>query len=82
MRTPKIEALHRAIKWYNDHYNINIKSLGLDQSPINSNARLAGFTDGDGNFSINLVDRKKKKRCNYYKKSTSFLSYRINTKLP
>jgi hypothetical protein len=38
MRTPKIEALHRAIKWYNDHYNINIEPLGLDQSPINSNA--------------------------------------------
>ena len=60
MRTPKIEALHCAIKWYNDHYNINIEPLGLDQSPINSNAWLAGFTDGDGNFSINLVDRKKK----------------------
>ena len=60
MRTPKIEALHRAIKWYNYFYNINIEPLGLDQSPINSNAWLAGFTDGDGNFSINLVDRKKK----------------------
>ena len=60
MRTPKIEALHRAIKWYNDNYNIIIEPLGLDQSPINSNAWLAGFTDGDGNFSINLVDRKKK----------------------
>jgi LAGLIDADG DNA endonuclease family protein len=60
MRTPKIEALHRAIKWYNGFYNINIEPLGLDQSPINSNAWLAGFTDGDGNFSINLVDRKKK----------------------
>lgn len=60
MRTPKIEALHRAIKWYKDYYNINIEALGLDKSPINSNAWLAGFTDGDGNFSINLVDRKKK----------------------
>ena len=60
MRTPKIEELHRAIKWYYYHYNINIEPLGLDQSPINSNAWLAGFTDGDGNFSINLVDRKKK----------------------
>ncbi len=58
MRTPKIEALHRAIKWYNGFYNI--EPLDLDQSPINSNAWLAGFTDGDGNFSINLVDRKKK----------------------
>jgi hypothetical protein len=38
MRTPKIEALHRAIKWYNGFYNINIEPLGLDQSPLNSNA--------------------------------------------
>ena len=60
MRTPKIEALNRAIKWFNDFYNINIKSLGLDKSPINSNAWLAGFTDGDGNFSINLINRKKR----------------------
>ena len=60
MRTPKIEALHRAIKWYNDFYNMSIEPLGLDQSPIDSNAWLAGFTDGDGNFSINLIDRKKK----------------------
>jgi LAGLIDADG endonuclease/Cytochrome C and Quinol oxidase polypeptide I len=60
MRTPKIEALHSAIKWYNDYYNVNIEPLGLDQSPIKSNAWLAGFTDGDGKFSINLVDRKKK----------------------
>ena len=60
MRTPKIEALHRAITWYNTYDNINIQCLNLDKSPINSNAWLAGFTDGDGNFSINLVDRKKK----------------------
>lgn len=60
MRTPKIEALHRAIKWYNDFYNINIISLDLDISIIDSNARLAGFTDEYGKFSINLVNRKKK----------------------
>ena len=60
MRTPKIEALHRAISWYNENLNLKIKPLGLDLSPIDSNAWLAGFTDGDGNFSINLTDRKKK----------------------
>ena len=60
MRTPKIEALHRAINWYNTYDNLNLECLSLDNSPINSNAWLAGFTDGDGNFSINLVDRKKK----------------------
>ena len=61
MRTPKIEALHRAIKWYKDFDNININPLGLDLSPIDSNSWLAGFTDGDGNFSINLTNRKKNK---------------------
>ena len=60
MRTPKIEALHRAIRWFNAFYNYNIDCLGLDLSPIDSNAWLAGFTDGDGNFSISLTDRKKK----------------------
>jgi hypothetical protein len=60
MRTPKIEALHRAINWYNEFYNMDIKSLGLDYSPIDSNNWLAGFIDGDGSFSINLTDRKKK----------------------
>jgi hypothetical protein len=60
MRTPKIEALHRAIRWFNEFNNYNIDCLGLDLSPVDSNAWLAGFTDGDGNFSITLTDRKKK----------------------
>jgi hypothetical protein len=60
MRTPKIEALHRIIEWYKDIDNININPIGLDLSPIDSNSWLAGFTDGDGNFSINLTNRKKK----------------------
>lgn len=60
MRTPKIEALHRAINWFNESYNYNIDCLGLDLSPIDSNAWLAGFADGDANFSITLTNRKKK----------------------
>ncbi len=60
MRTPKIEALHRMINWYKDFDDININPLGLDLSPIESNGWLAGFTDGDGNFSINITNRKKK----------------------
>lgn len=58
MRTPKIEALHRAIDWLNKFSNCNINCLNLDFSSIDSNAWLAGFTDGDGYFSINLIDRK------------------------
>jgi hypothetical protein len=96
MRTPKIEALNRAIVWLNNYININKAtnishlllstkgskgSLGkrllpstklildkinileikpLDQSPIDSNAWLSGFTDADGNFSINIHKRKNK----------------------
>lgn len=59
MRTPKIEALHRAINWFNEFDNCTIECLGLDESPIDSNGWLAGFSDGDCNFSITLTDRKK-----------------------
>lgn len=37
MRTPKIEALHRAITWFNQFNNCSIDCLGLDKSPICSN---------------------------------------------
>ncbi len=59
MRTPKIEALHRAINWFNKFYNSALECLPLDNSPIDSNSWLAGFSDGDANFSITLTDRKK-----------------------
>ena len=77
MRTPKIEALHRAIHWYNN-YIINNKESKLpstksilskinpleikplDNSNIDSNAWLTGFTDADGNFSINIHLRSNK----------------------
>lgn len=60
MRTPKVEALHRTIAWFNKFDNRNINCLSLDNSPIDSNSWLAGFSDGDANFSITLTDRKKK----------------------
>ena len=59
MRTPKIEALHRAINWINEKDNISIPLLSLDLSPIDSNSWLSGFSDADGNFSITVYDRKK-----------------------
>jgi hypothetical protein len=59
MRTPKIEALHRAIHWINENDNSSIPCLNLDLSPIESNSWLAGFSDADANFSITLYDRKK-----------------------
>jgi len=60
MRTPKLEALHRTIAWFNKFDYRSINCLSLDNSPINSNSWLAGFSDGDANFSITLTDRKKK----------------------
>ena len=59
MRTPKIEALHRAIDWINEKDNSSIPCLGIDKSPLDSNGWLAGFTDSDGCFSITVYDRKK-----------------------
>lgn len=59
IRTPKIEALHRAIRWINEKYNSSIPYLGVDTSPLNSNSWLAGFTDAEGNFSITVFNRKK-----------------------
>lgn len=59
MRTPKIEALHRAIRWVNEKDNSSIPLLGIDSSPLESNSWLAGFTDADGCFGITVYDRKK-----------------------
>lgn len=59
MRTPKIEALYRAIHWINEKDNSSIPCLNLDLSPLVSNNWLAGFTDADGNFSITIYNRKK-----------------------
>lgn len=77
MRTPKHEALQRAIYWVNEYIiksknsklpstkfiisNIfPIECKPLDEIPIERNAWLAGFTDADGNFSINVHKRKDK----------------------
>ena len=59
MRTPKIEALHKAIHWINEKDNSFIPYLGIDTSSLDSNSWLAGFTDADGHFSIAVYDRKK-----------------------
>ena len=59
MRTPKIEALHRAIRWINEKDNSSIPLLGIDSSTLDSNSWLAGFSDADGCFGITINDRKK-----------------------
>ena len=50
-RTPKINALHKLIDFLNEKGD-NIVKFPLDNSPIDSNAWLAGFIDSDGSFSI------------------------------
>jgi hypothetical protein len=77
MRTPKIEGLHRTIKWLNNYINNNqesklpstkkilsqinpLKFNPLDTSLIETNSWFSGFTDADGNFSINIHKRSNK----------------------
>jgi len=62
MRTPKIEALHRAINWFNEFDNCSINCLGLDQSSIDSNAWLAGFATSNSSFIITTHKRKNSTR--------------------
>ena len=74
IRTPKIEAVHRTIDWFNNyilknknsHLIITQKILSkitilekkpLDFSSIDSNSWFSGFSDADGNFSINIHKR-------------------------
>lgn len=77
MRTPKNEALQRAIFWFNNYIVKNkdsklpstknilsviyhIEHKPLDDSTVDSNPWLAGITAADGNFSINIHQRKNK----------------------
>lgn len=62
MRTPKIEALYRLIKFLRSYYPFlpvdDFKSL--DKSPIDSNAWLSGLWDADGNFNIIISPNQKR----------------------
>ena len=53
-RTPKIWYLHKVIDRINLKHNINIEKLPLDNCNLGSNPWLAGFTDADGHFHIDL----------------------------
>ncbi len=53
MRTPKIDALHNMIAWFNAHGKLpHITPLGLDSTSILSNSWLSGLIDADGTFQI------------------------------
>ena len=58
MRTPKIEALHRAITYINRIDKTSIPLLEIDDSNLDSNSWLTGFSDADANFSITISNAK------------------------
>jgi len=62
MRTPKIEALHRLIDWFNNEKGSDfIIKKSEDLSSLNSNSWLSGFLEADGNFYLNWKLSKSKK---------------------
>jgi len=64
-RTPKIEKLHSLILYFNNLNNLEedkLPILRLDDSPVDSNSWLSGFTDADGNFDLSIYTPKGKKQ--------------------
>ena len=59
MRTPKIEALHRLINWFNLKNNDSVPLLNLDTSPLSNSSWLSGILDADGSFYLNWKLNKK-----------------------
>jgi LAGLIDADG endonuclease/Cytochrome C and Quinol oxidase polypeptide I len=56
-RTPKILALSALITFLNNRFPSElIVLLPIDSSPLNSNAWLAGFSDGDSSFQIRTTE--------------------------
>lgn len=53
MRTPKIEALHRLINWFNLNHNSSIPLKGKDTTPLSESSWLSGMIDADGSFYLN-----------------------------
>ena len=62
MRTPKINLLYKAIGWFNENENNNIKPANKDLSPMDSNAWLAGFSHNNTSFNVTVAAGKKKSR--------------------
>lgn len=77
MRTPKIEALHRMIKWFNFNSNTKIKLFNLDFIPLQNNSWLAVFIDADGYFYFNWLFDKKglPTSLQYYMRITQKMNY-------
>lgn len=52
MRTPKFYALNNLIDWLNLTKGLEIPKKSINNSPLDSNAWLAGFIEADGHFSV------------------------------
>ncbi len=59
MRTPKIEALHRLITWFNLKINYSIPLLNIDTTPLSNSSWLSGILEADGSFYLNWKLNKK-----------------------
>lgn len=83
MRTPKIEALHQLIIWFNKKHNLSIPLLGLDHSLLIENSWLAGYLDADGGFYFNwaLNDKKIVINLQYYLRISQRQNYHTPTLL-
>ena len=57
-RTPKIEKLHKLIKYFIKNWDGQIKNsinlLPLNNNSLENNNWLSGFSDGDANININI----------------------------
>jgi hypothetical protein len=54
LKTPKASTIGLVIDWLNAKHCANLVQKSLCAKPINHSAWLAGFTDADGSFSIDL----------------------------
>jgi len=52
MRTPKIEALHRLITWFNLKHNTNIPLLQIDSVSLKDSSWLSGMLEADSSFYL------------------------------
>ena len=57
MRTPKILQLYQLIDWINKNHKCNYLKLGINQSNLQNNHWLAGFSDADASFQIRYTKK-------------------------
>ena len=63
LRTPKINDFFKLIEFIKSQDpSVNFKPLPLNESPIDSDAWLAGFSDADSNFNLIITKRRNNKK--------------------